>query len=87
MKHKILIAGFVAICLASCSSTEFEIKENEVPVNVVSAFKAKYPNAQVTKWVAEKEDDRFYFEAKINDGGKEREVHITADGSSVTEED
>lgn len=87
MKHTILIGSFVTICLASCSSSEFEIKETEVPANVVSAFKAKYPNAEVTKWEAEKEDGKFYFEAEIKDGGKEKEIHITPDGSSVTEGD
>jgi uncharacterized membrane protein YkoI len=87
MKQKILISFCIAASLAACSSSEFEIKETDVPQNVVAALKAKYPSAQVTKWEAEKEDGRFYFEAKIKDGDKKREIHITADGSSVTEEE
>jgi hypothetical protein len=87
MKQKILIYAGIAVFLSACSSNEFEIKETEVPQNVVAAFKAKYPSAQVTKWEAEKEDGNFYFEAKIKDGGKEKEIHITPDGSSVTEEE
>jgi hypothetical protein len=87
MKRNLLICFSVAACLSACSSKEFEIKESEVPQNVISAFKAKYPSAQVTKWEAEKEDGKFYFEAEIKDGGKEKEIHITPDGSSVTEED
>ena len=61
---------------AACSD-EFEIKEHDVPKNVVAAFKAKYPSATVTKWEAEKEDGKFYFEAEIKDGDKEKEVHNT----------
>jgi hypothetical protein len=85
MKQKILISFCIAASLAACSSSEFEIKETEVPQNVIAAFKAKYPSAQVKKWEAEKEGGNFYFEAKFSDGGKEKEVHITPDGSSVTE--
>ena len=86
-KKKIFVSLLVSIVLAACSSNEFDIKETDVPQNVISAFRAKYPGAQVIKWEAEKEDGKFYFEAKIKDGTKEKEVHITADGSSVTEED
>ena len=75
------------IIFSSCSSNEFEIKESEVPPNVVAALKAKYPSATIKKWEAEKEDGKFYFEAEIMDGGKEKDVHITSDGASVTEED
>lgn len=87
MKQSVIILMFSTLVLSACSSSEFEIKESEVPQNVVAALKAKYPSAQVTKWVAEKEDGRFYFEAEIKDGDKEKEIHITSDGSSVTEED
>ena len=81
---------FVAACaiLSSCSSsTEFEIKENEVPANVLAAFKTKYPTATEVKWEAEKENGKFYFEADFEDGGKGKEVHITPDGSSISEGD
>ncbi len=76
-----------SIFFTSCSSNEFEIKESEVPQAVLVAFKAKYPSAQVEKWEAEKEDGKFFFEAEFKEGGKEKEVHITPDGSSLTEED
>ena len=87
MKRNLLIYVGIAVSLSACSSKEFEIKESEVPPNVVSAFRIKYPSAQVTKWEAEKEDGKFYFEAEIKDGGKEKEIHITPDGTSVTEAD
>ncbi len=86
-KKQIFIPFLVSIALTACSSNEFEIKETDIPQNVIGAFRAKYPAAQVIKWEAEKEHGKFYFEAKIKDGTKEKEVHITADGSSVTEED
>ena len=87
MKTFFILVFAAATILASCSSSEFEIKESEVPPNVIAALKAKYPSATVKKWEAEKEDGKFYFEAEIMDGGKEKDVHITSDGSSVTEED
>ena len=77
-----------AVLVVSCSSSsEFEIKESEVPPNVMKAFKAKYPLAKEVKWEAEKEDDKFYFEAEFKDGGKEKEIHISPDGSSILEGD
>jgi hypothetical protein len=86
MMRKLFI--IVSVVMASCSSsTEFEIKENEVPPGVMNAFKAKYPQAQDIKWEAEKEDGKFYFEADFKDGNKEKEVHISPDGSLIKEED
>jgi len=87
MKPRISIAASLLLFLTSCSSSEFKIKESEVPQNVLSAFKTKYPSAQNVDWEAEKEDGKFYFEASFKDGGKEKEVHITPDGSSITEGD
>lgn len=87
MKPSLIIAMFCMVVFSACSSNEFDIKETDVPQNVIAALKAKYPSAQITKWEAEKEDGRFYFEAEIKDGGKEKEIHITPDGMSVTEEE
>jgi len=87
MKSKFYFIVISTLCFVSCSSSdEFKIEESEVPPNVVAALKAKYPSAQVIEWQAEKEDGKFFFEAEIKDGDKEIEVHITPDGSSVTEE-
>jgi hypothetical protein len=89
MKRRVFSSlGFLAmIMFTACSSNELDIKETDVPPNVIGAFRAKYPSAQVIQWVAEKESGKFYFGAKIKDGDKEREVHITSDGSSVSEDD
>ena len=87
MKPRLYIAMISMLCIISCSNeTEFEIKESEVPPSVLAAFKAKYPNAQVKEWEAEKEDGKFFFEVEFKDGDKEKEVHITPDGASITEE-
>lgn len=87
MRRICLLTSFVMILIfTACSSNEFDIKETDVPPTVIGAFRAKYPSAQVIKWVAEKEGGKFYFEAKIKDGDKEREVHITPDGSTVSED-
>lgn len=77
----------LSILLVSCSSDEFEIKETEVPKDVLNAFKTKYPSAQVIKWEAEKEDGKFYFEAEWKENDKKKEVHISPDGSTLSEED
>ena len=87
MKSIYYVSVLMAIVMVSCSSSELEIKESEVPPNVLAAFKAKYPSAQVKKWQAEKEEGKFVFEVDFIDGGKEKEVHITPDGSSISEED
>jgi hypothetical protein len=87
MKRSFVYALSSLVFFSGCSSNEFDIKETDVPQNVIAAFRAKYPGAQVKKWEAEKEDGKFYFEAVIKDGDRDKEVHITADGSSVTEED
>jgi hypothetical protein len=87
MKNKqLLTAAFFALVLSSCMSSEFTIQESEVPKDVLAAFKAKYPNAQNVKWEAEKEKGRFYFEAEWKENGKEIEVHISPDGTSVEED-
>ena len=87
MKKLIVQLLTVGTLLCSCSSNELDIKESDVPPNVVAALKAKYPSAKVKKWQAEKEGENFYFEAEIEDGGKEKDIRITSDGSSITEED
>ena len=77
----------VSIVVSSCShSSEFDIKEEEVPPNVLTVFKAKYPQAQETKWEAEKEEGKFYFEVDFKVDGKKKEAHITPDGSLVVED-
>lgn len=86
MKKKLIFPFLVSIVLTACSSNEFEIKETDVPQNVIAAFRAKYPAAQVIKWKAEKEGGKFYFEAEIKDGTKEKDIHITADGLSVEDD-
>jgi hypothetical protein len=87
MKRIIILSLTAAMLFICCSTNEFDIKESDVPPNVVAALKAKYPAATVKKWQAEKEGDNFYFEAEIEDGGKEKDIRITSDGTSVTEED
>jgi hypothetical protein len=45
MKHDLLIFFIAGIWLSGCSSDEFEIKQSDVPPNVVAALKTKYPSA------------------------------------------
>lgn len=85
-KKQLFVPLFAFLVLTACSSNEFEIKETDIPQNVIAAFRAKYPAAQVIKWKAEKEGGKFYFEAEIKDGDKEKDIHMTADGLSVEED-
>jgi len=87
MKSIAIITLVSSLCFASCShEEELTIKDSEVPKDVMAAFKAKYPNVQVKEWEAQKTDGKFVFECEFKDGDKEKEVHITPDGSSITEE-
>jgi hypothetical protein len=72
MKRSAIIPMFCTLLFSACSSNEFDIKETDVPQNVVAALKAKYPSAQITKWEAEKENGRFYFERRRQ---KKRNTH------------
>ena len=88
MKPTALITFSIVLLFSFCSSheEEFTIKDSEVPKEVMAAFKAKYPNAQVKEWEAQKTNGKFVFECEFKDGDKEHEVHITPDGSSIEEE-
>ena len=85
MKKSILFILLFSIMIASCES-HTEISEDKVPAAVVTAFKAKYPGATVTKWVTEKKDGQTIYEAvfKENNGGEE-EAEFNADGSFIKE--
>lgn len=87
MKLQSLFLVIGVVVFGSCGhEDEFDIKESEVPQNVVAALKAKYPNAQVQKWQAEKDDGKFVFEAEVKIGNEKKDIQITPDGSSVEEE-
>jgi len=85
-----ILSGMAIVSLSflnSCSECdEFHIKESEVPKAVMDAFRAKYPSVVVDQWEAEHEEGKFFFGAEFKDGGKEMEVHISPDGTSVAEE-
>jgi uncharacterized membrane protein YkoI len=79
MKKQILFTASTILLLASCK--EFEIATSDVPKELITSFKTKYPNAQNVKWEVEKEKGKFYYEAEWNENGKKIEVHIAPDGS------
>ncbi|MEJ7679161.1 MAG: hypothetical protein WKG06_15170 [Segetibacter sp.] len=51
-----MMSSFGALLFTACESSS-EVKEADVPQSVKSAFLAKYPSAQITKWETEKEDE------------------------------
>jgi hypothetical protein len=77
-KNAMLSMAAAALFLGGC---ELQITESDVPKDLVAAFKAKYPDAKEVKWEAEKEDGKFYYEAEWKENGKEKEVHISPDGT------
>jgi hypothetical protein len=85
-KSILVVCSFAALLFTACESSS-EVKEADVPQAVKTAFSAKYPTVQVTKWKTENEDGKMIYEAEFKDGDKEKEVHIAPDGSSVTDED
>jgi uncharacterized membrane protein YkoI len=89
MKNKFysfIIASLFALSIYSCDSAKEELKESDVPKAVVDAFRAKYPTAVVDKWESEKENGNTVYGVEFKLDGKAKEVHISPDGSSVTEQ-
>ncbi len=85
MKRSILVALlFSIISFTSCSS-HTEVKEEQVPAAVVTAFKAKYPTAVISKWVTEEKDGKTIYEAVCKENGEEIEAEFNADGSFIKE--
>ena len=84
MKKSILFGILFSIMIASCES-HTEISEDKVPAAVVTAFKAKYPGATITKWVTEKKDGQTIYEAVFKQNNEEEEAEFNADGSFIKE--
>lgn len=85
MKRSFLVALlFSAMVFASCSS-HTEVKEDQVPGAVVSAVKAKYPTAVISKWITEEKEGKTIYEAVLKDNGEEIEAEFNADGSFIKE--
>ena len=74
---------FTVMLAASCSHSE--ITEDQVPSEVVTAFKEKYPTAVISKWVTEKKDGKTIYEAVAKENGEEIEAEFNADGSFIKE--
>jgi len=75
---------FSIMSFTSCSS-HTEVKEDQVPGAVVSAFKVKYPTAVISKWVTEEKEGKTIYEAVFKENGEEIEAEFNADGSFVKE--
>lgn len=82
---KFILSAFVFVVLASTSCSHSEISENKVPAAVVTAFKAKYPGAIISKWVTEKKDGKTIYEAVAKVEGEVIEAEFNADGSFIKE--
>ncbi|GAO43590.1 hypothetical protein FPE01S_02_06960 [Flavihumibacter petaseus NBRC 106054] len=68
--------------MQACSQdTEIDLKESDVPPDVVAAFKGKHPTARNVEWEAEKKGGQFYFEADFEEDSLELEVKLAPDGS------
>lgn len=53
----------------------------EIPKKVMSALKAKFPNARVQKWTKETEDNIVVYDFELTQDGRKFEADIREDGS------
>lgn len=83
---KLILSAFVfgVLAMSSCDS-HTEIAENNVPTEVVTAFKQKYPAAVISKWITEKKDGKTIYEAVFKANGEEVEAEFNKDGSFIKE--
>lgn len=75
MKTKLfgcLLALFGAVVLTACSDDDDDIRVSDVPVAVLNAFEAKYPNVTNAEW----ENKRGYYVADFWQEGIETHVWI-----------
>jgi uncharacterized membrane protein YkoI len=70
---------------------EKEVPISDVPQAVMRAVKAKYPKATIKEVmevdpVKDGKETPDHYEVTLTDGGREREVEVSLDGTKVTEE-
>jgi len=70
---------------------EKQVQSSDVPAAVLSNVKAKYPNATIKEImevnkVSGKQETPIHYEVTVMDGGKERELVVSLDGSKVQTE-
>ena len=85
MNRSIVFAVMISAMLSVSCASHTEITEDKVPAAVVTAFKAKYPTAVISKWVTEKKDGKTIYEAVAKENGEEIEVEFNEDGSFIKE--
>lgn len=68
------------------SKKDDAVAEADVPAAVVSAFKAKYPNAAGVEWETAKENDQPTFKAKWKMGNDKLKAEFAQDGAFIKEE-
>src|SRR2546429_866635 len=71
---------------------EKQVMSSDVPAAVMTNVKAKYPNATIKEImevnkVSGKQETPIHYEVTVMDGGKERELVVSLDGSKVQTEE
>jgi hypothetical protein len=79
-----LYSTLLIMLLGSCA-TELEIKTEDVPQAVITAFHAKYPYAKDVEWEVEKVDGRLAYEADFKMEKKKMEAFFKNDGTFIKE--
>jgi uncharacterized membrane protein YkoI len=80
----VLACGLCSDALATESTSkdsEREIKKNDLPPAVLTAFTKSYPNAKIKEVGMEMEDSTTYYEIESKDGKTKRSLLFTADGT------
>jgi hypothetical protein len=80
MRHFFLLFYIFSIIFATSCSTGHYVAQKDVPLAVIYAFKAKYPDGKVQRWELEKEG---LWEVYFKDYGKAREAFFRTDGAFV----
>ena len=73
------------VCLLALGATaqeqEKKIGANEVPLIIITNFKAAYPNATIHGYASEKENGKQYYEIESREGTTLRDVLYNPDGT------
>lgn len=78
MRIAFLSLGLLAV--AGSAIADEKIKVDDLPKVVLSAVKAKFPEAKLTGAEKEEEDGKEVFEVSLKDGGVEIDVAVSAKG-------
>ncbi|MGH7711380.1 MAG: PepSY-like domain-containing protein [Gemmatimonadaceae bacterium] len=76
--------GTLLVLAACAGEREEDISADAVPAPVMSAVRARFPNASVTGAARESEDGKTFYEVSLQDGSRKIDVTATPGGDITT---